>query len=186
MVRMTSFRYCLTISISLFLLLHRFLAPGVGAIGPIQLDALPLHFKRDLLSHEAHRHPYLELFGLICLLKLRCGSEFGTRTHASLRFLATLTLMPWLKKYRCRKEDDHTEVSKTDTMPVGAGSSVTERSGAGDKPGAGAAPDGELDAAALVESNRKLKKKLKKLKEELRMLRGDAGTDDNAMDDGEK
>lgn len=72
----------------------------MGEIGPVKLDGLPFAFKRDLLAHEAHRHPYLELFGLICLLKLRCGDEFGRRGNASWRLLATLTLMPWLKKYR--------------------------------------------------------------------------------------
>ena len=91
---------------------HSFLAPSVGEIGPIKLDGLPFAFKRDLLLHEAHRHPFSELFGLLCLLKLRCcgavigdnthstSSSFGTRAHASWRLLAVLTLMPWLKKYR--------------------------------------------------------------------------------------
>ena len=83
-------------------LLCRFLAPGVGAIGPIQLDPYPFVFRRDLLSHEAHRHPYIELFGLLCLLKLRCGNAFGSRAHASWRLLFVLTLMPWLKQYRVR------------------------------------------------------------------------------------
>ena len=80
------------------------MAPGVGEIGPVKLDGLPFAFKRDLLSHEAHRHPYLELFGAICLVKLSCGGGFGSRANSSLRLLAVLTLMPWLKKYRSRIE----------------------------------------------------------------------------------
>lgn len=35
------------------------LAEGVGLIGPIQLDSYPISFKKDLLQHDAHRHPYL-------------------------------------------------------------------------------------------------------------------------------
>ena len=76
----------------------------MGEIGPVKLDGLPFAFKRDLLSHEAHRHPYLELFGAICLVKLRCGNEFGARANSSLRLMAVLTIMPWLKKYRFRIE----------------------------------------------------------------------------------
>ena len=29
-------------------------------MGPIELDAYPLMYRKDLLAHEAHRHPYLE------------------------------------------------------------------------------------------------------------------------------
>lgn len=76
----------------------------MGELGPVKLDGLPFAFKRDLLSHEAHRHPYLELFGLLCLVKLRCGPGFGSRANSALRLLAVLTLMPWLKKYRLRIE----------------------------------------------------------------------------------
>jgi len=84
------------------LLLGSFLAPGVGAIGPIELDHFPYAFRRDLLAHEAHRHPYIELFGQLCLLKIRCGKAFGSRAHASWRLLFVVTLMPWLKQYRVR------------------------------------------------------------------------------------
>ena len=75
-------------------------APRVGQVGPILLDSSWLAFRKDLLIHEAHRHPLVERFGLLCLLKLRYGSEFGTRAGSAWRLLYVLTLMPWLRKYR--------------------------------------------------------------------------------------
>ena len=41
------------------------LARGIGRIGPIELDGYPLVHTKDLLSHEAHRHPFIELLGVI-------------------------------------------------------------------------------------------------------------------------
>ena len=32
------------------------LAEGVGNIGPIPIDALPIQFHKDLVLHDAHRH----------------------------------------------------------------------------------------------------------------------------------
>lgn len=78
----------------------RILAPGVGRIGPIELDGFPYSFSKDIVVHEAHRHPYIESFGLLCLLKLRCGESFGNNPHSCWRLLFVLALMPWLKKFR--------------------------------------------------------------------------------------
>lgn len=47
-----------------------------------------------------HRHPYMERWALLYLLKLRHGSKFGTSAGAAWRILFTLALMPWLKKNR--------------------------------------------------------------------------------------
>jgi len=66
----------------------------------VELDGFPHAFRRDLLVHEAHRHPYIEQFGLLCLLKVRCRDVFGRRANAAWRLLFILTLMPWLTKYR--------------------------------------------------------------------------------------
>lgn len=35
------------------------LAPGVGRVGPLELDNYPIIHMKELLSHEAHRHPYM-------------------------------------------------------------------------------------------------------------------------------
>lgn len=76
------------------------LAPGVGHIGPVELDGFNTAFRKDMLLHESHRHPLIERFGLLCLLKLRHGSAFATRAGSAWRLLYVMTLMPWLRKYR--------------------------------------------------------------------------------------
>ena len=77
-----------------------FLAPGVGRIGKIELDSYPISYRKDLLLHEAHRHPYIERLGMLILLKLRLGSRFGRNPHACWRLLFMVALCPWLAKYR--------------------------------------------------------------------------------------
>jgi hypothetical protein len=47
-----------------------------------------------------HRHPYMERWALLYLLKLRHGSKFGTKAGGAWRIVFTLALMPWLRKYR--------------------------------------------------------------------------------------
>jgi hypothetical protein len=90
-----------------------FLADGIGEIESLgfRLDSHPYIFAMDILQHEAHRHPYIELFGSICLFKLRHGTNFATRAGAAWRLLFVMMMMPWLAKYRrlCREvggEDD--------------------------------------------------------------------------------
>jgi len=86
------------------------LAPGVGVFwGKLPMDAYPLTFRKDLLAHEAHRHPYIHRLISLYLLKLRNSETFGTPAGAAWRILFTLVLMPWLRKYRIRsrsRKDD--------------------------------------------------------------------------------
>jgi hypothetical protein len=77
-----------------------FLAPGVGRFGGVDMDTISIAFEKDLLIHEAHRHMFIERFGLLCLLKLHAGSKFGTRAGSAWRLLFVLITMPWLRKYR--------------------------------------------------------------------------------------
>ena len=44
-------------------------------------------FRKDLLQHEAHRHPYLERIGTMYMMKLRHGEKFGREANTSWRLL---------------------------------------------------------------------------------------------------
>jgi len=80
-----------------------FLAPGIGEIEAFgfKLDNHPYVFLMDLLYHEAHRHPYIQIWGAICLLQLRLPpNTFVTRTGSAWRLVLVLMLMPWLTRYR--------------------------------------------------------------------------------------
>ena len=70
-----------------------FLAKGVGVFGPVVFDSYPMIFRKDLLVHEAHRHPYIERLGVMYMLKLRYGSAFMNRAGTSWRILFVLALM---------------------------------------------------------------------------------------------
>mmetsp|Transcript_21580 Transcript_21580/g.38070 ORF Transcript_21580/g.38070 Transcript_21580/m.38070 type:complete len:1026 (-) Transcript_21580:193-3270(-) len=88
-----------------------FLAEGADHVGPMTLDMFPIIFRKDLLMHEAHRHPYLERIGVMYMLKLRHGDGFGTAAGTSWRLLFTFALLPWFRKYRIRS-DDNIDVEK--------------------------------------------------------------------------
>jgi hypothetical protein len=70
-----------------------FLAKGVATFGPVSLDTYSLTFRKDLLVHEAHRHPYIERLGVMYMLKLRYGKAFMSRAGKYWRILFTLALM---------------------------------------------------------------------------------------------
>ena len=70
---------------------------------------------RDVLIHEAHRHPYLELLGTMYLYKLRYAESFGSTAGSCWRLLFVYGLMPWLHKYRIQTR------SKLDDAVVATG-----------------------------------------------------------------
>lgn len=82
------------------------LAPGVGRLGPVELDAASFDFRKEVLMHEAHRHVLIERFGALCLIKLYNGDSFGSRAGGAWRLLYVLITMPWLRKYRNYLEVD--------------------------------------------------------------------------------
>jgi hypothetical protein len=99
-----------------------FLAPNVGVFG-YHFDYVPvckylqkltgsrchehlffdlsvplLDFQKELLVHDAHRHPFLERISAMYLMKLRY-KNFGTDAGSCWRQIFVVTLMPWLMKY---------------------------------------------------------------------------------------
>lgn len=85
-----------------------FLHPDVKVLGQ-GLDKVPISFKRDILVHEAHNHPYIERLGGLYLLKLRDGDGFGTRAGTAWRTLFAAALMPWLVQHKVN--NNHEEAS---------------------------------------------------------------------------
>lgn len=88
-----------------------FLASGVDQLGPIDLDGSVVAFRQDILMQDAHRHVLIELFGDLCLMKLRSGSSFALQPGSAWRLLYVLTVMPWLRKYHVTDPD--TDVDET-------------------------------------------------------------------------
>lgn len=83
------------------------LAPNVGwLLNRFPPDLLPITFRKEVLVHDAHRHPFIERMGLLYMLKLRHGTNFGTQAGAMWRILITVALMPWLRRYRTANHDD--------------------------------------------------------------------------------
>jgi len=73
----------------------------------LDIDSLPRVFRQNLLSTDSHRHPYIELLGLMYLMKLRHKDNFCTGSGSAWRLLFVIVLMPWLKKKRIEdKRDD--------------------------------------------------------------------------------
>jgi hypothetical protein len=74
-------------------------------------DLLPIYYNKNLLSTEAHRHPYIELLGLIYLMKLRYQDDFGTRAGSTWRLVFVIALMPWLRAKRMRDDISFSDVN---------------------------------------------------------------------------
>lgn len=74
--------------------------------GCFYVDTYPLILRSCLLGMDAHRHPYLERLGLLYMMKLKFGNQFGRRSGSMWRLLFVFALMPWLRKFRVSDETD--------------------------------------------------------------------------------
>jgi hypothetical protein len=95
------------------------LAEGVGVIFNSPLDSYPMAFRRDLIIHEAHRHPWIERLGTMYMMKLQHGHNFGSRGGAAWRTVLVLALFPWLRKHRLLPPiilDDSEDIGNADDM----------------------------------------------------------------------
>ena len=75
-----------------------FLSKDVSLFG-YSFDYVPTNFIRDILVHEAHRHPFLERLLGMYLMKLK-NEKFSNEAGACWRQLFVVTLMPWMIKLR--------------------------------------------------------------------------------------
>ena len=101
-----------------------FLAEDVNFLG-YSFDYVPSSFVKDLLVHEAHRHPYMERLAQMYLMKLKHPATFGTRAGAAWRQLAVVALFPWMSQFRVLQteiellaEDDDISLSSDNSVGV--------------------------------------------------------------------
>lgn len=80
-----------------------FLADNISLMG-YKFDYVPLNYIKELLVHEAHRHPYLERLSCMYLMRLRYKTFANSDACGAWRQLFVLTLLPWLLKYRVSEE----------------------------------------------------------------------------------
>lgn len=98
-------------------------SPGVGIFGPFELDNWPTVTRKEILIHEAHRHPYIETLGFLYMMQLRHREQgFAKRANSAWRMVFVVALMPWLHKYRAtaRQRDGRSGQNRQRSMDLTA------------------------------------------------------------------
>jgi len=139
---------------------RRLLAEGVGQIGPLEFDPYPTIHLRDLVAHEAHRHPYIEILGTVYLMKLRYSERFGSRSGSAWRLMFVYALLPWMHQYRIPDEAADKKDKSFDSDEVLEEKGITPRGG---RRLPSLRRDSPSDARGLAEENRRLREMLDKL-----------------------
>lgn len=155
---------------------RKLLADGVGQLGPVEFDPYPTIHVRDLVAHEAHRHPFIEILGTMYLMKLRYARHFGSRAGSAWRLIFIYALLPWMHQYRILGDDTNSDDNlKNEKNPGGSQNSVLMT---GEVPLPVLAEASLTDARALEIENEKLKKMVKKLNRRLQDLQGGTSSED--------
>lgn len=88
-----------------------FLSSDVVLFG-YSFDYIPINFRKELLVHEAHRHPYIERLAQMYLMKLRYKTFGNSNGATAWRQLAVVAFFPWLAKHRIFNEERLTEARR--------------------------------------------------------------------------
>jgi hypothetical protein len=94
-----------------------FLADGADKLGPVVLDPYSSYFRQELLSADAHHHPYIERLGCMYLMMLKHGEEFCDMPGSTWRLLFIFALMPWVQLSRITDDEENPEDEDDEAKP---------------------------------------------------------------------
>ena len=79
-----------------------FLDEDVSLFG-YSFDYVPINYRTELVVHEVHKHPWINRLGGMFLMRIKHGQDFSSVAGAKWRLLFTLSLFPWLARYRKKR-----------------------------------------------------------------------------------
>lgn len=79
-----------------------FLDEDVSLFG-YSFDYVPINYRTELVVHEVHKHPWINRLGGMFLMRMKHGQDFSSVAGAKWRLLFTLSLFPWLARYRKKR-----------------------------------------------------------------------------------